>query len=311
MCSICNDPKHDNLDDNLDDLLGGPVEGNIEAAAEFAAAALSNATHTTAREATFEAPCKKCGGRGQFISYTGRVVGNCFTCKGTGKQVFKTSTETRQKQAEAKKARLAAKVSEWIELHKEEWEWLLAETMKGFDFARSMVDALAKYGDLSEGRLNAVRKLMVRDQLRAEERAEIEARAPGIAGESLHKIEQAFATAIAKQIQRPKLRLDTFIFSPVQSGKNAGAIYVKHATEADRNGDRRYLGKIVEGRFVRSFGCSPEEEQRIIAAAAEPEAAATAYGQREGRCSICNRKLTKSESINRAMGPICSENFGW
>lgn len=28
--------------------------------------------------------CRKCNGRGNFIGYSGRVVGKCFTCEGTG-----------------------------------------------------------------------------------------------------------------------------------------------------------------------------------------------------------------------------------
>ena len=28
--------------------------------------------------------CSKCGGRGKFIGYTGRVIGPCFACDGTG-----------------------------------------------------------------------------------------------------------------------------------------------------------------------------------------------------------------------------------
>lgn len=37
----------------------------------------------TARDAT-GIMCGKCKGRGNFIGYTGRVVGKCFTCAGTG-----------------------------------------------------------------------------------------------------------------------------------------------------------------------------------------------------------------------------------
>jgi hypothetical protein len=31
-----------------------------------------------------DALCFKCHGKGKFVSYTGRVVGNCFTCNGSG-----------------------------------------------------------------------------------------------------------------------------------------------------------------------------------------------------------------------------------
>lgn len=37
-----------------------------------------------ALDAPANALCGKCNGRGNFLSYTGRVVGQCFTCSGTG-----------------------------------------------------------------------------------------------------------------------------------------------------------------------------------------------------------------------------------
>ena len=111
-------------------------------------------------------------------------------------------------------------------------------------------------------------------------------------------------------IKYPKMRLDTFLFSLVRSGQNAGAIYVK-TIEKDADGERRYLGKIVDGRFVRAYKCSEDEQARIIAAAMDPEAADIAFGRREGACSICARTLTNHESIDRGIGPICAERFGW
>ena len=311
MCGICNDPKHDDLNDDLSDIfgpLGEPID--TAAATAFAQIALSNATHEPARPATFTEPCKKCKGTGHFTSYAGRIVGNCFTCKGTGTQTFKTSPEARAKAQEAKRAALGAKIEAFIRDRADEWNWIITEAPK-FDFARSMFDKLAKDGELSPGQLLAVQKMIARDQARAEAEADQKANAPVIAEASLDKIEKAFAHAIGRDIMHPKLRLDTFIFSPARTGKNAGSIYVKHATETNRDGDKRYLGKITEGKFLAAWGCTDEEKERIIAAAMDPEAAATAYGQREGRCSMCGRKLTKSESINRAMGPICADNFGW
>lgn len=43
-----------------------------------ALAALAISAHVSA------APCAKCAGSGRFVAYTGRVVGPCFACKGTG-----------------------------------------------------------------------------------------------------------------------------------------------------------------------------------------------------------------------------------
>jgi hypothetical protein len=43
--------------------------------------ALQDTGTTAAYAATL---CAKCNGRGKFVSYTGRVVGDCFSCNGTG-----------------------------------------------------------------------------------------------------------------------------------------------------------------------------------------------------------------------------------
>ena len=45
--------------------------------------------------------------------------------------------------------------------------------------------------------------------------------------------------------------------------------------------------------------------------AANPEAASARYGLKIKRCGICSRKLTKEESRERGIGPICAEKSGW
>jgi uncharacterized protein DUF6011 len=44
---------------------------------------MSTATATLDHLFPAPQPCPKCNGTGQFISYSGRVVGGCFACKGT------------------------------------------------------------------------------------------------------------------------------------------------------------------------------------------------------------------------------------
>ena len=314
MCSICNDPAHtDDLNDDLTDLFGPS-----DADAAFVLRHLSQAKEEPKIGGlVYEETCPKCGGSGLFLGYTGRVLGNCFNCKSTGKVTFKTSPEDRAKAAEQRasaaerKAKdTAEKAAMWFNDHAPETLWMAEAAQRGFNFAFEMNQTVLKYGFLTERQLAAVRRCMAKDIERQEERERIEARAPDITGGALDKIEKAFASAIERDIKYPKMRLDAFIFSKVRSGANAGAIYVKTiAKEAD--GERRYLGKIVDGRFVRARLCTPEEQERIIAVAMDPEAAAKAYGRRTGTCSICGRKLTRNESIDRAMGPICAENYGW
>lgn len=301
-------------DDDLEDLFGPSVSDKD---ADFVFDHLSKARHEKPKGDTlYEEPCKKCSGSGVFRSYSGRVVGNCFTCKGTGKQTFKTSPEARAKNAEArarveqrKLEETEAKRINWINDHVDEWTWIVSKS-RDFGFAKAMADAVMEWGSLTEKQLAAVRRCLAQDLDKEREQAEIAERAPDIAATALDKIEQAFAKAIDHDIKYPKLRLDRFLFSLVRGGRNVGAIYVK-SIEKDDSGEREYLGKIVEGRFFRAYKCDPETEAAIVAAASDPEAAAIAYGQREGSCSACGRTLTNHKSIDRAIGPICAERFGF
>src|SRR5262245_8982532 len=150
----------------------------------------------------------------------------------------------------------------------------------------------------------AVQKLMARDTERKQAR---EATAKAV---DVSKVEAAFAEARnaaasdGEGVKWLKLRLDTFTFSDAPArGQWAAAIFV-------REGETK-LGRIAGGKFMRSFACDDTTESRVLAAAADPEAAAVAYGQRTGEGSCCGRELTNAESRARGIGPICAEKYGW
>lgn len=327
MCNSSN-CSH-NLDDNLDDLLG---EGPAKDAAPWTSESrpvevkgdLSDApiryTHETAAAAAGHRYTEKCdaGGcrNGTFYGYTGRALGNCYTCKGTGYRTFKTSPEARAKArlaAERKAEQKAASLKENTELWKREnaddWNWIVEKSTgdRPFEFAEAMRDALRTYGALTDKQHAAVVRLREKDVERkaqwAAEKIEREANAPVV---MLDRIEAAFATALGNGIKRPKLRLDAFKFSLAPAtGRNAGAIYVVEAGSDD------YLGKIQNGKFHGLRTVSTEVGERIVAAAADPFAAAVAYGQRTGKCCICGRELTNQESVDLGIGPICAGKMGW
>lgn len=315
---MCND--YSQLDDNIDDLFGSVDSDKADEAAVFAKEAMRHMGGSEKRpegQAFFEEACPKCKGSGRFVSYSGNTLGACFTCKGRGKVRFKTSSEDRAAKREQKQKRKQkeamdkmVKALSWLEENPTENEWLKAASARGFAFASNMITAILTYGSLTDKQLAAIRKCMAQDEERERERAEASELAPNLESVALIRIHQAFAKAVSRDIKYPKIRLDSFLFSLVRSGVNEGAIYVKSIAK-DTNGDRRYMGKIVEGRLFKAYGVSDEEQTRIIAAAADPEAAAVAYGKREGACSICARKLTNHQSINDGIGPICKENFGW
>ena len=254
--------------------------------------------------------CQKCRGTGRFQSYSGRSVGPCFACKGKGKFTFKTSTEDRAKARQAsheKKARNADQACEDLKASNPEvYAWLLKNVEK-FEFATSLWHALRTYGGLTERQLEAAQRCVAKDQERQEARQKAQENAPVV---DTTKIAEAFASArgSAKKdgegVKWLRLHLDTFKFSDAPAnGQWAAAIFVKE-------GDRK-LGRIVNGKFQRSFACDDATEARIITAASDPFTAAKVYGQRTGSCSCCGRELTNKVSREMGIGPICAEKFGW
>jgi hypothetical protein len=257
--------------------------------------------------------CKACRGTGRFVGYTGRVLGDCFKCKGKGYRMFRQSLAQREKQADQRanrKAREQREIAEqgaaWAMTNADDHAWMIAKADR-FDFARSMVEALTKYGHLTEKQHATVTRLRLadaeRDAARKAEKAAREANAPVV---DVSLIETAFAKAQENGIKRPKMILNGLKFSLAPAtGRNAGALYVV------RKDDDQYLGKIMDGRFTRVRECTVEQEAEIVKIASNPHAEAVAYGQRTGNCCICNRELTNHASIDAGIGPICASKYGW
>jgi hypothetical protein len=195
----------------------------------------------------------------------------------------------------------------FAERHPDEAAWIRQAALKGFNFACDMYACVKRGSSLSMGQLDAVRRCVEKSKA-FEARRAAEAVAQEVAPViTVARIEEAFAAAKDSGIKRPKLRLDVFRFAPAPAGgANAGAIYV---TEAERDG--AYLGKVKGGRFIKTRECTADQEAAIVAAASNPGAAAVAYGQRTGTCAICGHELTAGESLDRGIGPICAQRFGW
>ena len=262
----------------------------------------------------FEQECPKCRGTGRYtFGFINVRSGECFACKGKGKMTFKTSPADRakakasaQRRAAAKADAQAAKVEEWKAANPAEAAWMESSAGK-FEFARSMLDALNKYGSLTEKQMATVQRLTVQAaEFQAARATEQAARAETAPVVSVEAIEVAFNNAKESGVKFPKLRLDTFVFSPAgENSKNAGAIYIKS------KGDGVYLGKVMGGRLFTSRDCTTEAAERITAVASDPKQAAVAYGMKFGACSVCGRQLTDSDSVQRGIGPVCAENYGF
>lgn len=302
------DPKE--LNDSLDDLIGSPVTGPR-------ISPRLPADYKPAVERAFTEPCGKCGGSGNW-----RPGYPCFACKGTGKKTFKTSkadrAANRERAAVKRVERVrdkAAEIAAWTAAHDAEIKWLRAAANRNadrngnFNFPIEMINAVNKFGSLTDGQLAAVRKLMLRDVERSEQR---KAAAPEI---DVSKIEQAFAKARASAarpgmqgvwVKPLKLRAgDTDMsFQPGSAGSQwDGMIFVR--------ADSRKIGYIKGGKFFRKFECTDVDQAAVLAAAADPSTAAVAYGKAWGRCAVCSRTLTNDGSIERGIGPICAERFGF
>ena len=155
--------------------------------------------------------------------------------------------------------------------------------------------------------METVQRLTVQSAERQAARAaEQAARAVSAPVVSVEAIEVAFNNAKEAGVKFPKLRLDTFVFSPAgENSKNAGAIYIKNKE------DGVYLGKVAGGRLFTSRDCDTETSERIVAVSSDPKQAAIAYGQKFGKCAICARALTDKDSIALGIGPICAEKYGF
>jgi hypothetical protein len=311
MCQTCNNPAHDDLNDDVFDVFGltAPVAAPAPVVIDTT---LADAQIANTRR--FEETCRQCSGSGQFRSWAGRVIGQCFACKGAGRKFYKTSSEDRAKakaSADARKAKAAASAAEqadaWLEANPAAADWLRQPVTGDFTFHADMLKALYTYGALTERQeaavLNATAKWVAR---RAQWAAEKAAREQGAATLTLTKIRAGFDSAL-QHLKRPKLRIADVQFSLAPAtGRNAGCIYVVRAS------DDTYLGKITQDdKFITSRDCTAADSETVARVAADPAAAATAHGHEYGQCSCCGRELTNPESVARGIGPICAERWGW
>lgn len=303
--------NRNDLNDSLDDLIGG-ASNEVRTAPVLQRPAAQ--AYTTTSVETFTEPCKKCRGTGRFVAYSGRVLGNCFTCKGAGKFERKTSPEARAARREQTAVRKAKETTSALgayeAAHPVAYKWLQANAGR-FDFATKMVDAIVRYGDLTTNQQAAVDRLVERDAAKAAERIERIQNAPQVDTAGIDRLKEAFdkarayaaAKATGLTIRNPKITIGGMTISPAKAhSANAGALYVKQG--------QSYLGKIMNGKFMAASTCRPNQRDQVLAFVADPAKAAKVYGQETGVCCVCNATL-KSEWRLRGIGPICAEKMGW
>ena len=190
----------DDFDDPLDDILnapGAPVAPRP--AINRAPADFQGRVERAIETEKFTERCPACGGSGVWRgSRFGR--GQCFKCKGEGVLTFRTSQQQRAKgraRAADKREAKAEAAAQWRVEHKAEIDWLQAnaprDAARGYPFLQNMLEAIERWGQLTDGQLQAVQKNMARQAA---------ARAAGAVKRSTlldaGPIQAAFATARAR-----------------------------------------------------------------------------------------------------------------
>jgi hypothetical protein len=264
---------------------------------------------TDRAETLYSEPCSKCRGQGYIGAYAFREAGKCYQCDGKGVLTFKTPKAVRDankiKAANRKEAKRAANLAEFERDNPTVSVWWTGST---FPFAIDLREKVMQYGNLTAGQLAAA--LRCAEKFSAAKTAKETQRAADVAAApvvNISSVTASFARARSKGVQKPKMKLLglgqklTFSRAP-DTGKNAGAVYVK-------DDEGTYLGKIANDKFQKSYDCSEDRAKAVLAACADPEQAAIAFGKEFGVCSICSRTLTDPDSIERGIGPICADNF--
>jgi hypothetical protein len=265
-----------------------PKKTFLEHSAEFAS-----------RRTREQAQCRACRGTGKFLSkFTGRVVGDCFRCKGTGKAdaAGQKAVESRKANAPKREQEKLGRIAAFTAEHKDMLVYLGARAQT-WEFAGSLLRQFAERGSLSENQIAAVYNVMAADEERAKARAaKLTQAEPEGSGLDLSNL-----PAGRYAVPGGDTRLKVLIQRPKAPSKWAGWIFVSDAAEY---GQGRKYGRQAPGKTYT--GAIRAELEKIIA---DPKAACAAYGKLTGTCGVCGAHLEDEASVARGIGPICAGKF--
>lgn len=253
---------------------------------------------TAKSHAAYVSPCKRCNGTGRF-AFISRFGSECLACKGAGSRTFKTSPEQRQRAKASAAARAERKSQEAVQGFAEQFPavhaWLV-EAAPRFDFARSMLEAVGKWGRLTDGQRAAVERCMARDAERKAQRAEQQKRREE---QPEQRMDKFFAVMLKhKNFHAGDLKMSR--------GRDGATVWIRHAAA------EKALGRIEGGALTiwDRAGVDTDAVRKTLAEFEEnPLEAAKRYGKLTGRCCSCGRELTDPASIEAGIGPICAEKF--
>lgn len=172
-------------------------------------------------------------------------------------------------------------------------------SMKDNETVTDILSKAVRYGDVTDNQARFLNSIFDR----AEKPAAVEAKAV-----DLFRINQMFDTA-AELLKKPFVNFSLdgtsfFRLSPAPAtGRNPGCLYIKAGDE--------YAGKIdAEGRFSAARNAPEGIQAALEAFAADPQAAALAYGRATGNCCFCAKALEDEVSVQVGYGPICAKRWG-
>lgn len=195
---------------------------------------------------------------------------------------------------------LQQRKAEYKAANPEVMDWVIQHD-QGIDghFASNLMNSFIRYGCLSVGQANAVRKILAENATRETERIAHVLRAEPIGSNiDLSSVPEGFY-AVPDGATRLKVKIDR----PVPPSKWPGFIFVSDGAEY---GQQKKYGRQAPGKLYTG-----EIKDALRAIVADPKAASAAYGKLVGRCGVCNRKLEDEASVERGIGPICANKMGW
>jgi hypothetical protein len=276
------------LNDDLSDLIGTRPTNSAPKALPAAYA------HIRAHE--FAETCPKCRGTGKFTSYSGRVLGDCFACKGRGSQTFKTAPAVRQQATDRRQAQPQRRWEAFAAAHPAEAAWIVSTT---FDFAVAMKQAVEKYGELTERQLATVQRLAAKAAERTAGRAAQAAQQQEqVKSIDVANIVDCFQRAREAGLKRFTLRFDGCHF---QVDRNTTTIWVSESGYGTAK-----FGRIVDGVYKPGRDTTPEVIAKVAEISKDPMAAASAYAQITSSCSVCGKHLENQDSVDAGIGPVCA-----
>lgn len=267
----------------------------------------SDPVHIRANSVSERFPCGQCAGTGVYQGpRVHQTKTECFACRGKG--YFKTSPKFRADQrakAAQKRDAAAEELSQRIKTFAETNPEMFKDLCAGrTEFTASLYASLMRWGTLTANQIAAWHRGWEKLQaMRAAKDAEANAKSGTV---NLDRIREMFDAAVSSGYKKPVYRAEGLKISLASlTGRNAGCLYV---VEID---DDAYQGKIDDVTFKAVREAKADTLARLQTIAADPGAAAVAYGRRTGTCSCCGRELTNHASIEAGIGPICAQKWGF